>query len=79
MSDEYSPAVRNLKVGDKIRRDHVGARNRVEHVRAIVDEEVVVVRWWRKRNGGYWEYKTEYKHGLQMFLDSKLITIENVK
>ena len=32
--------------------------NKRIHIRAIVDEEMVVFRWWRKRKQ-YWQYEVE--------------------
>lgn len=38
--------------------------NRLIHIRAIVDDEYVVYRWWSRRNG--WLYKIEWGHWFEM-------------
>ena len=57
-----------IKVGRVFRQYHGknNFNNMTYHVRGFVDDEVVVVRWWRKNS--YWQYKTFYKADLEFWI-----------
>jgi len=68
----------DLKVGDKLRffYQEGNINNCLYHVRGIVDETCIVVRWWAK-NKKRWEYKVMERHFID--ISREHVTIEKAK
>jgi hypothetical protein len=64
-------------VGAKLRIDFGGnnPNNRLEHVRAIVDDDHVVTRWWSRRRR-QWIYKVEHILWYELLLNDGYLTVE---
>ena len=71
-----------IEVGDKIRRvvPADGKKHfhnyKPMHVRAVVDDEIVVLRWW---DGARWRYMMDYVAVLEYCFEEGSHSLEKVK